>query len=180
MEISKKSEIRNKVKEKRRNLDMDMAAKWDQSICEQLLNLDEIRKSFCIYCYVSAHHEVGTWKIIAALISQGKFVAVPKVIGKDMEFYAISGKTDLEEGSMGIMEPKSTCLKIHDLKAPVIVPGIAFDMQGNRIGYGGGFYDRFFKREPNHPRIAIAYDFQIFDQIPIEPHDIPVHQIINP
>lgn len=180
MEKSEKNKIRYWVKEQRQALDMDTESVWNESICEQLLNLDEIRQAFCVYCYVSFHHEAGTWNLIEALLKQGKFPAVPKVTGKNLEFYAILGKTDLEEGVMGIMEPKAACLKIHDPKAPVVVPGIAFDAQGNRIGYGGGYYDRFFKQEPHHHRIAIAYSFQIFDQIPAQPHDIMMNRIITP
>ncbi len=180
MEMLEKNEIRRWVKEQRRTLDMAAEVKWNERICERLMNSDEIRQAFCVFCYVSFHHEAGTWNLIEALLKQGKFAAVPKVIGKELEFYAISGKIDLEESKMGIMEPKATCLKIHDLKAPVIVPGIAFDAGGNRIGYGGGYYDRFFEREPQHRRIAIAYDFQMFDRIPSEPHDIRMDQIITP
>ncbi|WP_077610797.1 5-formyltetrahydrofolate cyclo-ligase [Clostridium sp. Marseille-P2415] len=180
MEKSEKNEIRKWVKEQRKALDAAAATRWNEAICEQLLNLEEIRRAFCVYCYASLHHEAGTWKLIESLLKQGKYIAVPKVAGRELEFYAIFGKTDLEEGVMGIMEPKPSCLKIHDLKAPVIVPGIAFDKTGNRIGYGGGYYDRFFEREPHHLRIAIAYGFQMFDRVPAESHDICMDRIITP
>lgn len=153
---------------------------WDEAICKKLLNLTEIRQAFCVYCYASFHHEASTWKFMDALIRQGKYIALPKVTGRELEFYAISGKTDLEEGTMGIMEPKRTCLKIRDPEAPVIVPGIAFDAKGNRVGYGGGYYDRFFEREPHHSRIAIAYGFQLFDRIPAQSHDKGVDRVITP
>ena len=180
MEKSKKNDIRIFVKEQRRVLETAAESIWNDSICEQLLNLDEILRAFCVYCYVSFRREAGTWRFMETLVKQGKCVAVPKVVGKELEFYAISGKTDLEEGVMGIMEPKPSCLRVHDPGAPVIVPGIAFDKYGNRIGYGGGYYDRLFEKEPNHPRIAIAYGFQVFDYIPTEPHDKRVDRIITP
>lgn len=180
MEMSEKNRIRKWVKAQREALDSATATAWDEAVCRKLLNLDEIHQAFCIYCYASFHHEVSTWKFMEALIRQGKYIAVPKVAGRELEFYAISGKSDLEEGVMGIMEPKPSCLKIHDMEAPVVVPGIAFDTKGNRIGYGGGYYDRFFEREPHHRRIAIAYGFQMFDRIPAESHDKGVDLIINP
>lgn len=180
MEKSEKSEIRKWVKERRSSLETASETGWNEAICRQLLNLNDIRYAFCVYCYASFHGEVSTWRFMEALLRQGKYIAVPKVAGKELEFYAISGEKDLEEGVMGIMEPKSSCLKIRDPEAPVIVPGIAFDREGNRIGYGGGYYDRFFQQEPHHRRIAVAYDFQIFDKIPSEAHDKPVDCIITP
>lgn len=180
MEKSEKSEIRKWVKERRTALEAATEIKWNEAVCRQLLNLSEIRHAFCVYCYASFPGEVSTWRFMESLLRQGKYIAVPKVTGKELEFYSISGKKDLEEGVMGIMEPKASCLKIRDPEAPVIVPGIAFDRDGNRIGYGGGYYDRFFQREPHHRRIAIAYDFQIFDKIPSEAHDKPVDYIITP
>lgn len=180
MEISEKSKIRKWVKEQRISLDRTTEEKWNESICEKLLSLREIRQAFCIYCYASLWGEAGTWKFMEAAFRQGKYIAVPRILKKEMEFYAIYGEKDLEQGIMGIMEPKSSCLKIRDLEAPVIVPGVAFDRKGNRLGYGGGYYDRFFQKEPLHQRIAIAYDFQIFDKIPAEEHDKTVDLIITP
>jgi 5-formyltetrahydrofolate cyclo-ligase len=180
MEKSEKNDIRLMIKEQRKALEAAAESAWDDSICEQLLNLDDILRAFCVYCYVSFQREAGTWRFMESLLRQGKCVAVPKVVGKELEFYAISGKADLEEGIMGIMEPKPSCLKIHDPEAPVIVPGLAFDKSGNRLGYGGGYYDRLFEKEPNHPRIAIAYGFQMFDHIPTEPHDKRMDRIIIP
>lgn len=180
MEKLEKNEIRKWVKDQRKALDSTTEMIWNDSICEQLLNTEEVRKSFCIYCYASFLHEVSTWKFMDAVLKQGKYIAVPKVNGKELDFYAIFGKADLEEGTMGIMEPKQSCLKIHDEEAPVIVPGLAFDTEGNRIGYGGGYYDRFFKREPHHFGIALAYGFQMFDRIPAESHDVCMNRIITP
>lgn len=180
METLKKNEIRNWVKEQRCRLSVSSEAQWDEAICEKLLELEEIKKAYCIYCYASMRHEAGTWKFMEFMFNLGKCIAVPKVSGKDMDFYVIKGRCDLEEGTMGIMEPKVSCIKIHDTDAPVIVPGIAFDKKRNRLGYGGGYYDRFFEQEPCHRRIAIAYDFQIFDRIPSDPHDRAVDMIIVP
>ncbi len=180
MEMWEKNEIRKWVKEQREALDAATQTLWDESICRQVLNTPAIRRAFCVFCYASFGKEAGTWKLMEALWNQGKYIALPKVSGKHLEFYAISGKRDLEEGVMGIMEPKSTCLRIWDEGAPVVVPGLAFDRSGNRIGYGGGYYDRFFKQEPDHFRLAIGYGFQLFESLPAEPHDIPMNRIITP
>ncbi|HBD00968.1 MAG TPA: 5-formyltetrahydrofolate cyclo-ligase, partial [Lachnoclostridium sp.] len=120
MEKLEKNDIRLFIKEKRKTLETTAESAWNDAICEQLLSLDDILRAFCVYCYVSFRREAGTWRFMEALLEQGKCVAVPKVVGKELEFYVITGKADLEEGIMGIMEPKPTCLKIHDPEAPVI------------------------------------------------------------
>lgn len=180
MEISEKDKLRAWIKEQRKGLDRETESRWNETICEKLLNLEEISSSFCIYAYLSLCHEAGTFELIASLLKQGKLVAVPRICGEDMEFYSIFGTADLTEGPMGIPEPKPHCLKIKDPLAPVIVPGLAFDRKGNRIGYGKGYYDRFFEREPLHFKLAIAYEFQVFDQISAEAHDKPVDRILTP
>lgn len=180
MEMSEKNKIRAWIKKERKAVNSSTELLWNASISRKLLELPEISKSYCIYCYASFHKEAGTWEFMEELIHREKLVAVPKVTGKELEFYIISGKMDLEEGVMGIMEPKESCLKVHDPNAPVIVPGLAFDHKGNRIGYGGGYYDRFFEREPDHYRIAIAYEFQIMEQIKANSHDIPVDRVVVP
>ena len=111
METSKKSEIRKWVKEQRRRLTVSSEAQWDEAICEKLLELEEIKKAYCIYCYASMRHEAGTWRFIELLFKLGKWIAVPKVSGKEMDFYVIKGRSDLEEGAMGIMGTKGFLLK---------------------------------------------------------------------
>lgn len=176
----KKNEIRDRVKLCRQAISGEQEAEWNDAILKKVLSLKTVRQAFCVYCYVSFRHEAGTEKLIASLLEMGKYVAVPKVVGKKLVFYALSGKHDLEPGVMGILEPKEDCLRICDLCAPVIVPGIAFDREGHRVGYGGGYYDRFFEEEPDHERLAIAYPFQIFDAVPFEPHDKGMDQVITP
>lgn len=180
MEMLEKSDLRRRIKKQRQELKVCQEAAWNLEICRKVLGLEEIRRAFCVYCYISFHHEAGTGRLIEALLEMGKYVAVPKVVGKDLEFYSITGNGDLEEGAMGIMEPKSTCLKVWDTMAPVVVPGIAFDPCGHRVGYGGGYYDRFFEQEPGHKKLAIAYDFQVFEAIPAGHHDKSVDLIITP
>lgn len=180
METLRKNEIREQVKEHRMALTQSQEEAWNDSICRKVLNMRAIRQAFCVYCYVSFRHEVGTKQLIACLLEMGKYVAVPKVEEKRLVFYAIQGVRDLESGVMGIMEPKPGCLRISDPYAPVIVPGIAFDQQGHRVGYGGGYYDRFFEEEPNHPKYGIAYPFQMFDSLPAEAHDKGMDLIITP
>ena len=177
---NRKIEIRNKVKLCRQSMAPEQEAVWNEAILKKIMALKSVRLASCVYCYVSFQHEVGTKRVIECLLEMGKYVAVPKVNGKKLDFYALQSRRDLEPGVMGIMEPKEDCLRIRDLHAPVIVPGIAFDKEGRRIGYGGGYYDRFFEEEPEHEKIGIAYPFQIFDTVPAESHDKSMDMVITP
>ena len=103
MEMSGKSEVREWVKENRLALTQKQEMEWNDAICKKILSLRTIRQAFCVYCYVSFRHEAGTEKLITSLLEMGKYVAVPKVEGKRLVFYAIQGKRDLESGVMGII-----------------------------------------------------------------------------
>ena len=81
---------------------------------------------------------------------------------------------------MGIEEPSAGCRPVNDKSALVLVPGVAFDREGRRLGYGGGYYDRFFAREPKHPRWGLAYAFQIVEKLPKEEWDQKVERVILP
>ena len=106
MEKSEKSEIRKWVKEQRIALEAATEVKWNEAVCRQLLNLNEIRHAFCVFCYASFPGEVSTWRFMEALLRQGKYIAVPKVTGKELEFYSISGKRIWRKGSWESWSPK--------------------------------------------------------------------------
>lgn len=175
-----KNDIRNRIKKKRLSLTPLQEKEWNQHNCLNVLLQESVRQAFCVYCYVSLPHEAGTEELIEKLLERRKCVAVPKVEGERLVFYAIRGREDLEKGTMGILEPKPGCLRVCDRTAPVIVPGLAFDGNMHRIGYGGGFYDRFLEKEPKHPAIGLAFPFQMLDKMPSEPHDKTMDTVIIP
>ena len=107
-------------------------------------------------------------------------VALPRVEGEEIFFYTVQGWTDVCPGYMGIEEPSAGCCPAEDKYALVLVPGVAFDREGRRLGYGGGYYDRFFVREPEHPRWGLAYAFQMVEKLPAEEWDQRVEQVILP
>ena len=77
------------------------------------------------------------------------------------------------------MEPKASCEQICWPDAPILIPGLSFSRNGNRLGKGGGYYDKFLSKEPNHPTVALAYEFQIMDEIPAEEYDQSVDAIVT-
>lgn len=182
-----KKEIRKKALQKREELSKNYRAQADDEIHKRLSSLEIYRQAKLIFSYVSYKSEVDTKKILEMALKDGKTVAVPKVLEKNgiMEFYEIQSLQELEMGYQGIEEPN-----IAD-KSPVnpekmqgaalmIMPGAAFDSQCNRIGYGGGFYDRYLNKYPKTMKtIAICYEIQLVDNIPAEDLDVKPDMIIT-
>ena len=109
---------------------------------------------------------------------EGKRVAVPKVYGEEMKFIYLTDLTQVSKGYAGIPEPIADTPVAGDQTALVLMPGLVFDPQGHRIGYGGGFYDKFLSQEPQHPTVALCYDFQVVEKLETESFDIPVDLVL--
>jgi 5-formyltetrahydrofolate cyclo-ligase len=177
-----KNVIRRDMITRRTTQKGDVKAPKDSAIKKKLMGLPEFKKSEIILFYVSIRGEVKTESLISEALEQGKRVLVPFVdLGKDeMMISEIRDLDELEPGAFGIPEPKHPKefpLKKIDL---VVTPGIAFDRNGNRVGFGTGFYDKFLvKLRDNVPFIALAYDFQILKEIPAGKRDIKIHKIVT-
>lgn len=180
---------REKLKE-RNQLSEAYREQKSLEIKDKLLALDLIKEATDILIYVSFHSEVSTKELMEQLLKLGKNVFCPKVIGKDMEFFQIKSMQDLKEGYMGIQEPDeriemSFRLHYSDLMEQeqnhvvMILPGAVFDKYGNRIGYGGGFYDRYLDRCPIQNTVGICFPCQMVDCVPTELFDKPVKRIIT-
>lgn len=131
-----------------------------------------------VMIYIDYNHEVMTGFLIEEAWRAGKQVAVPKVVGKDMDFYLLESFDQLEPGYFGIREPARGEI-VHWEQALMFMPGVAFDRQNHRVGYGGGFYDRFLEGHPEVARVALAFDFQVLPQVPTEPTDICPQWIVT-
>ena len=131
-----------------------------------------------IYGYLPYNQEVRTVPMLERALADGKQVAVPKVYGDEMRFILLTDLTAVESGYANIPEPIADDPVAQDPTALVLMPGLAFDPQGHRMGYGGGFYDRFLEQEPNHPTLALCYDFQMLPHLETEAHDIPVDVVL--
>ena len=145
---------------------------------EKFRESDAYQKAKTIYGYLPYNQEVRTVAILAQALADGKQVAVPKVYGEDMKFILLPDLTRVSKGYAGIPEPVADGPVAQDETALVLMPGLAFDRAGHRIGYGGGFYDKFLAREPHHPTVALCYDFQVMDRLETEEFDIPVDLVI--
>ena len=147
-------------------------------ICNKIINSQFYKESNCIYCYMAIQNEVDLSLVIRDALLADKTVAVPKVVNKNgqMYFAAINKNDKFENGLYNIPEPSNS--KIAPSADLILVPGVVFSTKGERIGQAGGFYDRYLRNSSCHS-IGVAYDFQVFDEIPTELHDVPVNEIIS-
>lgn len=147
------------------------------------MRLDHYKDSSRILAYYPFRSEINTKIIINDALSQGKEIALPRVSKDHLDLYYIQDLDhDLEPGCYDIMEPvPKRCRRAKaDTIDLVIVPGIGFDRDHNRLGYGGGFYDRLLMDIPEIvPRIALAFDIQVVDRIPVSGHDLKVDILIT-
>lgn len=175
--MEEKKLIRKTVFERRAMWSDEQVVKASEIIAQKVIETEMFQQARQIYAYVDYNREVSTRPIIEAAWKAGKEIAVPKVDGKALIFYDLKSYDQLEKGYYGILEPARG--DIVEWENPLmIMPGVAFDCKRHRVGYGGGFYDRFLEKH-KIPTIAVAFDFQIMDQVPVEPTDILPDMIIT-
>ena len=174
-----KNALRRLIGEKKRAMDAAQVASASARLAERLFATPQYREARSLYAYLSFNQEVRTAPIIERAWADGKRVAVPRITGGEMAFIWIDSFDSLAENRFGIPEPVGDGHVADDAHALVLMPGLAFDTSGHRVGYGGGYYDRFLAREPGHPLIALCYGFQLFEHLDAEAHDIPADMIIT-
>jgi 5-formyltetrahydrofolate cyclo-ligase len=166
-----KQHIRKQIYAARKTYTDDQIRLWSEDITGRVTELPVFKRAERILAYADYNHEVMTRYLIEEAWKAGKQVAVPKVAGKDMQFYLLEDFSQLEPGYFGIPEPvRGEAVDWQD--ALMIMPGVAFDKENHRVGYGGGFYDRFLEKHPQISRVAVAFSFQILEQVPVETTDI--------
>ena len=173
-----KSALRKEIREKKRAMTEEQIQAASRRLGELFCACDAYKQAKTIYGYLPYNQEVRTVPMLEQALRDGKQVAVPKVIGDEMRFIYMTDLSQVEKGYAGIPEPVADGPVADDTTALVLMPGLAFDPQGHRIGYGGGFYDRFLAAEPNHPTVALCYDFQLLPALETEEFDIPVDCVL--
>lgn len=175
-----KNVIRKRMKQLR--ADMTRTERFEKSmqIFEQLITVPEFKRADRIYTYVSMDNEIDTIMLIDYSLSLEKRVFVPRVSGRDMEFYEISDISELSPGYMGIYEPDINGKEPdYSRTGFMCMPGLAFDKSYNRIGYGGGFYDRYLSVENKLYKAALAYEAQLLESIPAQDGDVRPDMIVT-
>ena len=173
-----KKELRRQIRDLKRAMTEAQIEEKSRRLGELFCQSELYRNARTIYGYLPYNQEVRTVPMLQQAIADGKQVAVPKVYGDEMKFILMEDLAAVEKGYAGIPEPVADEPVACDETALVLMPGLAFDPQGHRIGYGGGFYDKFLAKEPNHPTLALCYDFQMLPELETEEFDIPVDLVL--
>jgi len=173
-----KKQLRKTIREQKQAMTPAEIEEKSRILGEKFATNEAYKNAATIYGYLPYNQEVRTVPMLEQALKDGKQVAVPKVCGDDMKFIYLTDLSQVEKGYAGIPEPIADGPVADDPSALVLMPGLAFDPQGHRIGYGGGFYDRFLAAEPDHPTLALCYDFQVFPHLDTEEFDIPVDAVL--
>lgn len=180
-----KSDLRTLFKKQRNNLTKEQISLKSQSISTMLFSLSDYINANIVLIYVSCKNEVDTFRIIEKCFEDKKKVAVPKIIKNEMYFFYIDNIGQLAPGYFGILEPTTMAKYMYNevtraSSQLLLMPGLVFDIKKNRLGYGGGFYDRFLQKNNIDNKIALAYDFQVISkQLPCDDYDIKPDKIIT-
>ena len=173
-----KKELRASIRARKRAMTEEEICSRSEALGRLFIESEAYKTAKTIYGYLPYNQEVRTVPMLEQALRDGKRVAVPKCYGEEMRFIFMEDLTKVEKGYANIPEPIADGPVADDDTALVLMPGLAFDPQGHRIGYGGGFYDKFLAAEPNHPTLALCYEFQLLPELKTEEHDIPVDTVL--
>jgi len=178
-----KKELRKKLLARRLALSDGEVAEKSLSIQRRVIDLKELQVVKVVVLYSEISKEVATGEIFAVFFRRGKVLLFPRVVkkGKRLIFAQVKSREDLEEGNWGIMEPRIGLKEFSPRRIDLLfIPGLAFDKEGKRLGYGQGYYDRITGRlRKDCIKIALAFDFQVVEKIPDSSRDIRVGMIIT-
>ncbi|MBU4527038.1 MAG: 5-formyltetrahydrofolate cyclo-ligase [Desulfomicrobium sp.] len=186
MQEPSKNHLRIALRRQRQNLPPDLVREDSARIRDHLLSLDSFREAKSVMLYLPARGEVDTWPLLDHFWTQGSEILLPRCCENApgiMEAYAVASREDLGPGCFGLVEPQAMRARKVPTPEPevILVPALAFDRRGYRLGFGGGYYDRFLPTLACSPLlIGPAYAFQILKSIPVEPWDRPVELLITP
>jgi 5-formyltetrahydrofolate cyclo-ligase len=186
--LLEKKRLRSEVLKTRVELPEEKIRRDSKTIIDKLMRLDSYQKSATISCFIDFKQEVITRDLIKSSLEAGKRVLVPVIVkepdgSKLMKASQLLDlEHDLESGTMGILEPKQECRRFVEPSEIdfFVVPGLAFDVHKNRLGYGAGYHDAVLKKlRPGCDTVAVCFDFQLFDHIPVKEYDIRVKKILT-
>ncbi|MGL5479875.1 MAG: 5-formyltetrahydrofolate cyclo-ligase [Clostridium sp.] len=177
---SNKKNIRKSIIAKR-DLKKEENSLNDSKIFNNLISLNSYKRAKKVFIYIGFGSEINTKSLIEIMLKEGKEVFVPKVLEEEMIALKITSLNNLIESKFKILEPIGEKSDIDGEEFDLIImPGVAFDRSGNRIGYGKGYYDKYLKDiKSDIKKIALAYELQLIEEIETEEHDLKVDSIIT-
>ena len=178
MNKEEKNQLRDWIRKHKRAMTIEEIEERSAKLVELFLASEAYKNAKTVYGYLPYNQEVRTVPMLEQALKDGKRVAVPKCYGDEMRFIYMDDLSLVENGYANIPEPIADDPVAEDKTALVLMPGMAFTKNGDRMGYGGGFYDKFLAAEPDHPTLALCYDFQMVESLPTEEYDIPVDCVL--
>ena len=174
-----KTPIRQSILNRRRALAADMCLALSLQAQERLLASAEFDSAACVALYSPIANEVFTEEIFSAALRLGKRIVYPRVRGSQLEFCEVTDRQALSPGMLGVLEPQEGRPVAPERIDLVVVPGVAFDLFGHRLGYGKGFYDRTFGARTRGLLAGFAFELQVVEQLPKEDHDVRLDLLIT-
>ena len=174
-----KQDLRAAVRSQKKELMPEDIAQRSELLCRMVLDTDAYKVADTLYGYLPFNREVDLTLLLKQALADGKQVALPKCYGKEMRFILIQDLSSVQKSALGAPEPIEDGPIARDPQALVVLPGLVFDPRGYRIGYGGGYYDRFLAKEPSHPTIGLCFSFQLVPKLEPEVHDIPAQTVFS-
>ncbi|MBQ9935929.1 MAG: 5-formyltetrahydrofolate cyclo-ligase [Lachnospiraceae bacterium] len=178
LNISKK-EIRDTILDIRKSFDTDYLNRLSTVICNRVLKQEAYISCKDLVLYMPINNEVNLDILMKQAFKDGKNIWMPRIINKNMEFYRYSKNIKLIKGTYGILEPDTDEILVPNDNTLIIMPGAAFSEDMGRIGYGGGYYDKYLSKHKYCKTIAVCYNFQIMPMLPMDEHDIKPDIIIS-
>jgi len=177
---TRKEATRRLVLARRSQIPPDERAARATVITESLLALPELETARAVLAYVSMRAEVPTGGLCRAVLASGRTLLLPSVADDGtLRASPVASLDDLEPGFRGIPEPRARFPVVLTMADVFVVPGVAFDPAGARLGYGGGFFDGFLRANPRAARIGVCFEVQVVEAIPMESHDEPVDVVVT-
>ena len=175
-----KSELRKIVRQRKGEFSQKQLEERSLEVVNKLKANTHFRNAQTVMLYSSLPDEVDTRQLLKDTLNEGKTILLPKVTGETtMELRTYRGDADLSIGYFDIMEPSGLPFTDYDKIDVAVIPGMAFDQRGNRLGRGKGYYDRFLSKLPTHIyKIGVCFDFQKFEIIPASPTDVAMDIVI--
>ena len=172
-----KQQLRQAIRQQKQAMAPEEIRRRSEILCRLVLESEVYKRAGTIYGYLPFNQEVNTLPLLQQALADGKQVALPKCREKEMDFILLDDLSQVQASAFGAPEPAQDFPVARDSHALVLMPGLAFDAAGHRLGYGGGYYDRFLALEPEHPTIALCFAFQLLPRLETEPHDICVDTV---
>ncbi len=166
-----KNALRKVIQQRKKELSKEERKASSEAVFDELESSRVFQEAKHVLCYWSLFDELDTHHFVNKHYASNR-IYLPRVVGKDVEIVPYFGEDSMQKGALGIMEPKGNAISNYKEIDLVIVPGVAFTKEGNRMGRGGGYYDRLLPLLTNATKVGVCYQCQILDHVPIEAHDI--------